>query len=168
MTKPPLILLDVDGVLNPMYRPGPEWEFHQVEGHTQSYRVVLNPNHGAQLLALAQKTGAELVWATTWEDMANVSIGPLIGLPKLPVIQVSDEDDDLDPLVNSKTPAVARYVKGHTFVWFDDALSSHDRKWLKQRRDGKKFQIMHVGSRQGLKAKHLLHAAEWLENEAGE
>ena len=159
----PLILLDVDGVLNPHLRPGREWDTHLVEGPDQSYKVILNADHGPALLTLAEQTGAELVWATTWEEMANRSIGPLIGLPELPVIPVSSGDGPVSsPWINSKTAAVAEYVKGRPFVWFDDDLSRDDTTWLKAHDGVGAFRIIHVGGRHGLTDRHITQAGTWL------
>lgn len=169
----PLILVDVDGVLNPYRRPGPQWQLHNCRSHDRSYNVWLNPAHGPALLALAEKTGAQLTWATTWEHHANNSIGPLIGLPELPVIYFDDEVDelgeyDISPLINIKTPAVARYVQGRPFVWFDDALTGDDWAWLREQQTVGQFNLIQVYAWEGLADSHLDQAAAWLTNiEAG-
>lgn len=106
MAERPLVLLDVDGVLNALaLQPGPAWEHHTCQNWNGSYRVRLNPSHGPMLLKLAEETGAELVWATTWCDDANKQIGPKVGLPELPVIDVLSGDEE--PWVNPKVPPVA-------------------------------------------------------------
>ncbi|WP_206061946.1 HAD domain-containing protein [Nonomuraea basaltis] len=155
----PLILLDVDGVLNPWYRPGPEWEVHEAIGHDMTYRVVLNPAHGPMLLELAHDTGSALVWATTWVELANREIGPRIGLPELPVIPVNVGREV--PGVGHKTPQVAEYVAGRPFVWFDDDLTRSDTKFLKGHDGVGSFRIIQVGPRQGLNDRHLRQAAAW-------
>ena len=86
MTKP-LLLLDVDGVLNPFPRltanghtaPAP-YEVHTLEprGAVEPVRVLLNPDHGQALASLSEVF--VLVWATTWEDEANRLIAPLLSL----------------------------------------------------------------------------------------
>lgn len=91
----PLLLIDVDGPLNPYAAKAqrrPEgYRTHRMRptGWTEAeqakpLRVWLNPDHGAELLALAEVY--ELVWATTWKDEANDWIGPHLGLPRLPFI----------------------------------------------------------------------------------
>ncbi|WP_443064246.1 hypothetical protein [Streptomyces sp. NBC_00525] len=42
----------------------------------------LDPRLGPLLAALP----CELVWATTWEDEANIDLAPRLGLPPLPVV----------------------------------------------------------------------------------
>ncbi|MFJ8077816.1 hypothetical protein ACIQ7Q_28805 [Streptomyces sp. NPDC096176] len=58
----------------------------QVQGWTDGkpLRVRLNPAHGAELLALAERY--ELVWARTWKDEANDWTGPQLRLPEPPFI----------------------------------------------------------------------------------
>ncbi|MEO3869356.1 HAD domain-containing protein [Nonomuraea sp. B12E4] len=156
----PLILLDVDGVLNPWHKQGPHWLSVKATCDGVTYPVVLNPEHGPMLLQLAQETGAELVWATTWAEAANQEIGPLIGLPELPVIPVNSGAGA--PRVHPKTPPVAAYVNRRPFVWFDDDLERADRIYLKTHDNVDRFRIIDVGPRKGLRALHVEQAAAWL------
>ena len=101
----PLLFLDVDDPLNPFaakptrrpdgyekHRMAPrrwmeaEREWLRAKGRpfkrAKPLRVWLNPAHGPALLDLP----VELVWATTWEQEANEWIGPVLGLPALPVV----------------------------------------------------------------------------------
>jgi hypothetical protein len=107
----PLILIDVDGVLNPYIGPMPA-------GYTEyrllQYRVRLNMEHGVQLQKIAHETGAELVWATTWEHDADEYIGTRIGLPPLPVIEVYSKAN------RWKFGPVLDYAAGRPLLWFDD------------------------------------------------
>ncbi|MFI7131591.1 HAD domain-containing protein [Nonomuraea sp. NPDC050153] len=156
----PLILLDVDGVLNAWHRQGPHWQTYDAVSDIGTFKVNLNPEHGPMLLQLAAETGAELVWATTWELHANLSIAPLIGLPDLPVILVNSGREV--PYVHPKTPPVAEYVMRRPFVWFDDDLERADRLYLKGHDNVDAFQIIDVGPRKGLTHRHIRQAAEWL------
>ncbi|MEV4574347.1 HAD domain-containing protein [Nonomuraea jabiensis] len=156
----PLILLDVDGVLNPWHRQGPDWLSVTAVCDGVAYPVVLNPEHGPLLLQLAHETGAELVWATTWAEHANREIGPLVGLPELPVIPVNTGTKA--PHVHPKTPPVAAYVNRRPFVWFDDDLERADRQYLKRHENVDRFRIIDVGPRKGLRELHVEQAAAWL------
>jgi hypothetical protein len=156
----PLILLDVDGVLNPWDRQGPNWLSVKAICDGVAYPVLLNPEHGPMLRQLAHETGAELVWATTWEHDANREIGPLVGLPELPVIPVNSGAGT--PRVHPKTPPVAAYVNRRPFVWFDDDLERADRQYLKRHDNVDRFRIIDVGPRKGLRNLHVEQAAEWL------
>jgi hypothetical protein len=78
--------------------------------------VRLNPTHGPTLLALAERVGLELVWATTWEHEANEAIGPRIGLPVLPVVEFGLR-------IHArlwKWAAVAEFAGARPLAWLDD------------------------------------------------
>lgn len=175
----PLSLIDVDGPLNPYaakatrrpegystyripingVRPiGAPDDMMTAAARRSSLRVWLNPGHGAMLLSLADVF--ELHWATAWEDLANLVVAPIIGLPDLPVINWGDY-----PLVNKplavlppyaetltaraggnrrsvellhwKTRPIAAYTAalgddagGRAFVWMDDEVTDVDRHHL--------------------------------------
>ena len=129
----PLLFIDVDGPLNP-FRAGPS----DLEGYTvhrlrptgweppaRPLDVWLNPDHGEELLALPY----ELVWATTWEDEANTMIGPVLGLPELPVVKLPGPLDARHGLF-FKTPVLAEYAQERPFAWIDDGITERDRVWL--------------------------------------
>lgn len=122
----PILFLDVDGPLNPFAAGSkkPEgYEKHMIipPGWSKAIPVWLNPAHGPLLLEFSEKTGAELMWATTWEDGANKSIGPRIGLPELPVVHfgIYLRVDDW------KWKSVARVADNRPFVWLDDDFSAN-------------------------------------------
>lgn len=162
VTSRPLILLDIDGVVNPFRRPGPAWNAHKCMCNGITWNLWLNPAHGPKLLALAEETGAELVWATTWEHDANRSVGPLIGLPELPVIEVSQGKAPRPPGCCWKSVAVAEHVNRRPFVWFDDDLSKRDRRWLEAHPNVDRFRLIHIGANAGIKPAHFRQAALWL------
>ncbi|WP_143020152.1 HAD domain-containing protein [Sinosporangium album] len=161
MSERPLLLVDVDGVLNPLGRPSPEFRRYQCHVEGETYTVYLNSKHGTRLLALAVETGAELVWATTWEHWANDWIAPRIGLPALPVIK-------LPPNVRGefgelfKTPAIAEYVAGRPFVWFDDQVWAADEDYLRAHPSVGDFLLVQVEPGAGLTATDLDYARNWL------
>ncbi|MEO3875455.1 HAD domain-containing protein [Nonomuraea sp. B12E4] len=157
----PLLLIDVDGVLNPMSRPGPDFRPYRCTIGTEVYTVHLNPWHGRRLLDLALTTGSELVWATTWEEHANDWIAPRIGLPALPVIPMRPEDPS-EFGETFKTPHVAAYAGRRPFVWFDDQVWAEDEEYLRVHRGLTDFLLIHVDPRSGLTSRHLGMAHEWL------
>ena len=161
MSSVPLLLLDVDGVLNPLGRRTRGYRRYEVTLDDETYTVFLDRRHGAKLLALAEETGAELVWATTWEHRANEWIAPRVGLPSLPVIELRDDS----PVTSGemfKTPHVAGYVRGRPFVWFDDALWAGDQRYLEAHPDVGDFLLVEVDQRAGLTDDHLDLARAWL------
>ena len=123
----PLLLVDVDGVLNPLVRIAVfprDFAEHRLEG----FRVLLSARHGVWLNALADRF--DLVWATTWEDDANRLIAPLIGLPTdLPVIRFGDPERP----GTWKLPDVAAYVGDRPAAWVDDDLWGDAEAWARAR-----------------------------------
>jgi hypothetical protein len=113
------LLVDVDGVLNPeftakerrrkCYHDG--WLARSGYQEGRRFPLFLNPAHGPALWALAEQTGAELAWATTWNDNANAWVGPVLGLPTLPVAPAKRW---------SKAETVVPWTEGRPFVWLDD------------------------------------------------
>ncbi|MGW2839948.1 hypothetical protein ACWCWD_19400 [Streptomyces sp. NPDC001493] len=137
MGTKPLLLIDIDGPLNPyMALAGarnPEgyrrlrmrptgWEMGQ------GLPVLLNPAHGGELLALADRY--ELVWATTWKDEANEWVGPPLGLPPLPFVDWPVVGGTAGDGVFWKTPHVVAYAAGRPFAWIDDEVGEPDRAWV--------------------------------------
>jgi hypothetical protein len=114
----PLLLLDFDGPLNPHRANGIPlgYQQHEIVEGEKTWCVLLNPQHGVELNALASIF--DLVWASSWEHGANRLLGPLLGLPELPTIIWPDRA----PVRRGswKTPYIAEYVGDRSFVWVDD------------------------------------------------
>jgi HAD domain in Swiss Army Knife RNA repair proteins len=165
--KPPLILLDVDGVLNPefsaktrrrlQYHEG--WLSRKVWADGSQYRVFLNPLHGSWLRELASATGAELAWATTWEHWANVSIAPLLGLTPLPFAPAPR---------GAKAASVVRWTQGRAFC----CLRGHPPREIANalaalavtRQPAK---MICPREKQGLSEEHIADARQWLTTTCG-
>jgi HAD domain in Swiss Army Knife RNA repair proteins len=133
----PALLLDVDGVLNPFFRHDvkycnchPGWSMfrHSIFDGT-TYKVFYNPQLGRMMQDLAAECDADLYWMTTWEDDANDTFGPRIGLPELPVIPCPPRPRNWNvggwgawKAIFAAQWANAQQAAGHArpFVWFDD------------------------------------------------
>jgi hypothetical protein len=118
----PLVLLDVDGVLNPFERPHRGFKRHRCSPNGIAFRLWLNSRHGRMLLDLAESTDAELAWASYWCDEANTWISPRVGLPVLPFvpIPVFPGIGEGGTLGAWKARHVAAWADGRPFVWFED------------------------------------------------
>ncbi|MET7643670.1 HAD domain-containing protein [Streptomyces sp. NPDC005426] len=133
----PLLLIDVDGPLNPYAalsrrRPPEGYTRHRMRptGWTTgpALPVLLNPRHGEELLALAARY--ELVWATTWKDEANEWVGPRLGLPALPYVDWPAMHGSAPAGTYWKTQYVVEYAAGRPFAWIDDEITELDRAWI--------------------------------------
>jgi len=145
-TAPPLLLIDVDGPLNPWRakRIPAGYAVHHIDG----FDVRLNPDHGPMLMRLA--TRFQLTWCTTWNELANSEIGPRIGLPSLPVLHVHRPARQLGvrPQLFWKLEQVLEAVGAHPFAWIDDEVSRRERAVLRGRQAHLRFVSPGVGLRQ--------------------
>jgi hypothetical protein len=152
-TAKPLLLVDVDGPLNPwtkITRKG-----HQAAEHYTKHRlrprgwedvkgraplqVLLSTEHGESLRDLS--SAFTLIWATTWMEDANRLISPILGLPtSIPVIEWPAHALDTHPREGRngswKTPWIARWLDnfapGLPWAWLDDEVNRYDRAWFEQ------------------------------------
>lgn len=158
---PPAALVDVDGVLNRylMRREEPPWRQRRIQIHPRGpkYTCYLNEEHGPMLLEFAAETGAELIWGTTWEHDANRLIGPLIGLPELPVAPMPPLRGLGD--YRDKAEGFIPWLAGRPFIWLEDEESE---KQAAGRLADWPHLVILVDPREGLRQHHLDEAAAWL------
>ncbi|EWC59570.1 putative secreted protein [Actinokineospora spheciospongiae] len=161
----PVVFVDVDGPLNPFAatddtRPAGYVEHRfRLSGWSRRrpLRLWLDPAHGAALLGLAERTGAELVWATTWEHKANTMVGPVLGLPRLPAVTFAEGP-------GWKFPGVSRYAHGRPLVWFDDDFDLYPgpRAEFLARRGDVATLLVPVDPHTGLTGEVVAGAQAWL------
>lgn len=172
----PLLLLDVDGPLNPFAarltpRLNPRmrgYRTHHVQPpiyterlaeagrEVKPLRVRLDPAHGAALL----KLDYDLVWATVWGADANDYIGPVLGLPRLPVIEWPEMfQPELDGLL-WKTRHLVAWAEGRAFAWVDDRITRPDRRFVSAHHPGPAL-LHHVDPRLGLRPADFTALARW-------
>jgi hypothetical protein len=146
----PLLLLDVDGVLNPFAASAcpPGYADHDFFPGEQPVR--LSTTHRAWLRELA--TRFELVWATGWGANANRLLAPLLELPELPVIA-------FPPVPFVKLPEVITYAGDRPLVWVDDEFRPEDRTWAAAR--GSPTLLIPVDPAEGLTRPVIDQALEW-------
>lgn len=182
----PKLLLDIDGVLNPYAakptrrpegyetfryirtgagaRLAPRAERRQgkaLEEHwrTGGIRVWLNCAHGPMLTALTDVV--DLVWATAWQDEANMLVGPVVGLPELPVIKFPRKEYyEFGHIF--KLGDVIEYVGDEPFAWLDDDFEPDDIAWAKARAaDGIPTLFVQIDPAIGLRQEDLNWVEDW-------
>jgi HAD domain in Swiss Army Knife RNA repair proteins len=155
----PLVLLDVDGVLNPLQR-SPGYQRYRAAPNGITYRLLLNPRHGPLLTRLAEETGAELVWASYWTDSANEWIGPRVGLPPLRAVPIPPRDARYS-YGAWKARHVTDWIGDRPFVWLED---EPDVPGLVASAPGLgPHLVVPVDPEEGLTNVHVEQARDWLE-----
>jgi hypothetical protein len=162
----PVVFLDVDGVFNPdatskqrsqlWYHHG--WRRKRAQLNSGPVQLIVNPETGIWLRKLAHDTGAELVWATRWNDLANEHVAPLANLPVLPYVTT--------PVYpRPKAPAVLEWAAGRPFAWIDDEekeLALAERLAA----PGQAIYPVLTDARTGLTIEHVDDVRDWLSRKA--
>ena len=158
MSQTPYLLIDVDGVLAPFGSASAPAGFahHTVRAaNGRDHHVWLNPAHGAWLRTLGEQF--DLVWATGWEHEAPRLLGPLLGLPSIPVIEFTQPPVFGVPLW--KLPDVDAYVADRPVAWVDDDLDVAVEHWASQRKPP--TLLIKTDSAVGLTRRHVLELVEF-------
>ncbi|MGW3853323.1 HAD domain-containing protein [Micromonospora arida] len=119
----PLLLLDVDGVLNPYGTPQPPSGYTEHHLFPGEEPVRINPDHGAWIIEAS--TILDVTWATSWNDEANQFLAPLLHIASLPVITMPPTP--FHP--SDKVPLVAAYAQRRPAAWVDDLHTPQARTW---------------------------------------
>ena len=154
----PLVLLDVDGVLNAVaaVRSGAwdDWRTGVATAEGRTFPITWSPS--VVRAVRSWRDVAEVQWLTTWGHDANASLRHLLELPELPVAGTYDEPAEgapdgagtthaavapaaPDPLTGRwwKFDVVRRLVRAdpeRRVVWIDDDLGLQDdiRAWMRR------------------------------------
>lgn len=170
MVPSKVILLDVDGPLNPYAAKAtqrPEgYETHRMRPSnwvaTKPLKVWLNPLHGPSLADL----GAELIWATMWENDANEWIAPHLDLPPLSYINWIDWDYSNPEGLHPKTKRIVswmnRYRPNSDYIWIDDEPTRKDAAYLEENAH-MSAKIMKISPKIGLVDEDFAILRKWME-----
>ncbi|WP_033322571.1 HAD domain-containing protein [Actinomadura atramentaria] len=157
-----LVLVDVDGVLNPRDRPHRGFKRHRCSPNGVTFKLWLNRAHGPLLSDLAAAAGAELAWASYWCDSANEWIAPRVGLPALPFVPIPrfPGPETGRTLGAWKARHVAAYAGARPFVWFEDEPDATE--CVAAEAGVGPHLLVAVDPVRGLTEAHLALAAAWL------
>jgi hypothetical protein len=129
MSRPPLLLVDIDGVISLWgfpsdARPPGVWALVDGIGH------YLSTTAAGHLRALA--ADFELVWCSGWEEKANQELPPAIGIGPLPYLSF----DRVPTQGNThwKLGAIDQHAGDRPVAWIDDAFTPACESWALQRR----------------------------------
>ena len=155
------IFVDVDSVLNPdVPRSGGFRHEAKLYPGGPVFALNLHEVYSRWLLDLSEKTGAFLVWGSTWQQHANEHVGRPLGLPHLSHLELTPAKFN-ETLGCVKARAAIEYAQGNPFVFFDD---EPDLRYYLY--DSRGLHI-HVNARHGLTRRHLIEAEKFLaENDA--
>ena len=164
MSRPPYLLVDVDGVLAPFafWSAPPGFVLHTVRaGSGREHNVWLNPVHGVWLHTLSEQF--ELVWATGWEHEAPRLLGPLLGLPAMPVIKFTQPPVFGVPLW--KLQDVIEFAEDNPLAWIDDDIDVVVEQWARHREPP--TLLIKTDCTLGLTREHVAELVEFAERIGG-
>lgn len=169
ITTLPLLAVDVDGVISlfgfdPPPRPGDlpgrpgSVRFELVDGTPHLISVAA----GERLIRLRESF--ELFWATGWQDRANDRLGPMIGLPPLPVVTFDRAPGPAagDTPAHWKLTAIDRYAGDRPIAWIDDSFDESCHSWAERReRSGPPTLLVPTEPDLGLEEGHVAALEHW-------
>jgi hypothetical protein len=171
----PLVFLDVDGTIIPtdgVQLPTTLEDWYATwQNASNPHLAKIDRAHGSRLLSMP----CDLVWATAWMADANAVIGPILGLPELPVADFGELPGIDDPIwaeadegaaLNWKTRGLVELAAGRPFAWVDDELTVVDRAWISAHHHGQAL-LRRVNPDQGLADADLTAVEEWVRSFQG-
>lgn len=151
--------LDIDGTLLPFVG---DTSGDPLGARMGSYLDRLTPLVGRGLTALP----CHLIWATTWEQEANIETAPRLGLPSLPVVHWPEPSAELECEdqwfgLHWKTRPLVEWADGRPFIWVDDEITDTDREWVSTHHHGRAL-LHRVAPSRGLTVEDITVLGHWL------
>jgi hypothetical protein len=156
-TKPPILFVDVDGVLSLFgfaptvgELPGP---LHWIDGIAH----CIPESVGARLVELSRRF--ELVWATGWEERANEHLPLLLGLPFRELPCLFFDGRAVFGSAHWKLDAIEEYAADRPAAWIDDNIDESCRRWASSRKAP--TLLIQTNSATGLTDEHVAQLTRW-------
>ncbi|MEU9007388.1 HAD domain-containing protein [Streptomyces sp. NPDC048551] len=168
----PYLLLDIDGVLIPF----PAADGSTPATHTRHtvlptgrnpddpVPIWLNRDHGPMLTDFLADGLVDPVWCTSWRKDATTIVGPLLGLPEFPYLDLPR------PQITTSHPNgylwkrdhVEPWLNGSPVTWIDDDFTDLDHTWAAERTAlGHPTLLVQPDPYAGLQPVHLVKVQEW-------
>ncbi len=133
----PLLLLDVDGVINRFGIQARQTDAHVFRA--EGYRLCVPRTADIHVGQLAERF--EMHWATAWEDRAHMAFAEALGLDPhdvWPHVKFDRRPWSMTSGVGMggaswKLPTLRTYVGERPFCWIDDDVPSDARDWVRER-----------------------------------
>lgn len=124
----PLLLLDIDGVLNPYAASAVPTGYVARRLFDGEEPVLVNVGHGEWIRELS--AAFDVAWVSGWGQEANTVLARVLGLPALPVVPLPRGPFAAE----AKVSAVASFAGQRPAVWIDDMLTPPAWQWAASRR----------------------------------
>lgn len=158
MSEPPILAVDVDGVISLFGFDEPPTrsttKFELIDGMMHCISLAA----GDRLRRLGEQY--ELIWATGWEERANELLPDILGLPKLETITFDGAarwgtaDWKIGPLEAK--------AKGRPLAWVDDSFDGSCYEWARRRQEnGTPTLLVPTDSHLGLEEAHTEALSAW-------
>ena len=158
----PLILFDVDGVINIFNgsQNHKRYAWHQIG----PYRIQIRHELSGWLEELVEHFIP--VWCTMWDDAANIDLCPILDWPSLPYIPCADTRDTVIEWngvhLHSKIGPITDHVGDRSFVWIDDEITKNDMAWSSVRdNELAPTLLVQTDDRVGLERYHVDRLIKW-------
>jgi hypothetical protein len=148
----PLLLLDIDGVLNPYAAAACPEGFREQILFPGEDPVWIGDAHAAWLKELSE--AFEIVWASGWGEDAHL-LADILSLPRLPLVRFPPVPFDPE----EKLPAIVAYVEHRPAAWVDDALPRAAYEWAASR--GSPTLLIGIDPAIGLRREHVDRLLAW-------